>query len=345
MHDAKYKPIIIVGAGPGGLAVGAALRDAGIPASDLLILDKGEVGQAWLDYPAETHLLSESAEDFDHNMIANIPLKEVFPHIPHPSHVMYQRYLQEVVAQKELPIWTYTEIKKVTFDDEQNRFSLRTTDQRELECQWLIWAAGMFSTPSDDLESQKCYIHYAKVPDFESYPGKDLTVVGSGNGASGVVMALAKPGRFVRLLVPRTYDIPEPIDCLWKENMQFVKELELQGLVDIVPEFRVKTITKAKDGYLVTSTTDQEMVVPTKPIVCVGFEPTVGPLGEMVGCSLNGHDWALELTTEKEAKQQAGLFLAGTLGRREPEEAFIREFRNFGPIIAKAIKKRWEKQS
>jgi thioredoxin reductase len=337
MHDAEHHSIIIVGAGPGGLAVAAALLAEGLSPRKLMVLDKGEVGQAWLDYPAETHLLSESAETFDHNMIADIPFKDVFPHIPHPSHELYQKYLQEIVTQLKIQVTNYVEVKKVIFEEESKRFYLKTADQREFTADYVVWAAGMFSTPVDTVESEKCYVHYAKVPDFEKVRGKEITVVGSGNGASGVVMALAKPGRHIRLLVPHTYEIPQPIDCLWKENMEFVRRMENQGLVDIIENFRVASITKDGEEFLVRSTDGAEQRVPQKPILCIGFEPTIQPLGELIGCVTEGHDWALEIDKHNESKKQPGLFVAGTLGRHNSEQAFIREFRKFGPIIARKI--------
>ena len=94
--------VCVVGAGPGGLSVAAALIDQGLRTEELMILDRGDIGQAWLDYPPETHLLSESSPTKDDNMIADIPTSEVFSNIPHPSHVMYQKYLQYVADKKHL---------------------------------------------------------------------------------------------------------------------------------------------------------------------------------------------------------------------------------------------------
>src|SRR5258708_3522061 len=98
----EHHQIIIVGAGPGGIAVAASLKDAGL--DDVIILEKGTIGQAWLDYPAETHLLSESAASHDNNEIANVDTKDVFPNMPHPSHVIYQKYLAYVAKQKKIEV-------------------------------------------------------------------------------------------------------------------------------------------------------------------------------------------------------------------------------------------------
>ena len=342
-ENAPHYSVIIVGAGPGGLAVAASLKDSGI--DDLIVLDKGEIGQAWLDYPAETHLLSESSDQVDDNMIAEVPFGDIFPHIPHPSHVLYQKYLQKIVTAKGIKVITHRTVTKVVYDQSIQKFTIEacspgaTHNQPDAvyTCTYLVWAAGSFYTPNEEIEGEECFIHYARIQDYSQITDTDITVVGSANGASGVVMALAKPGRMVKLVAPHEYTIPEPIDCLWKENMAFIKQLEKDDLVDIIENFRVAKAEPYQDKYRLFSTDGKEMIVPTKPILCIGFLPSVDPIKSMVEIKTEGHDWLIDVDPDHQSRHQPNLYLAGMLGRKETDKGFIRHFRDFGPIIAKAI--------
>jgi putative flavoprotein involved in K+ transport len=336
----EHHQVIIVGAGPGGLSVAAALADQGI--KDLVVLEKGAVGQAWLDYPSDTRLLSETTEKTDDNMISDVSFAEVFPNIPHPSHVMYQKYLSEVALQKKIEVINFIEIDDVHYDQDNHTFWLRTPDSREFTCTYLVWAAGMFYTPNEDLDCEGCFVHYSKIPYFEGITDKEVTVVGSANGASGVVMQLAEPGRVVTLISSRPYEIQEPIDSLAKENMQFVKDLENQGLVKIIENFRAKKIYSQDGKYVLESETGETLTVPNRPIVCIGFLPSVEQVKDLVEFS-EDEDCFLALSEHNESLKQPNFFVAGTIGKHTNDQGFIKEFRKFGPVVAKTIRERIKK--
>lgn len=329
--------VIIVGAGPGGLSVAGALLDAGLKKEELLVLDKGAVGQAWLDYPADTRLLSESSPTKDDNEIAGVSTSEVFPNIPHPNHIMYQKYLDHVAKVRQIPVETDVTVEKVLFDEATQTFVIELRDERQLRAKHVVWAAGMYYTPNDEMNMEGCSIHYAKLPYIEDIDAKEVTVVGSANGASGVVMLLAQPGRKITLVVSREYLIPEPIDCLWKENMQFVKDMEKQGLVEIVENFRVKQIYKENDTYVLESEKGQKLTTPERPIICTGFLPNIAPIELLVNVSCEDRETQVELDDSHQSVRQPGLYLAGVIGRLAHDNGFIVSFREFGEPIAKSI--------
>ena len=328
---------IIVGAGPGGLVAAAALLEQGI--SQIQVLEKGKIGQAWLDYPAETHLLSGSDPGHDDNEIAGVKTAAVFPNIPHPSHIMYGKYLEFVARSKNIPVQEHVEISKIEWQPDQHLFILTDTHQQQWQAHSVVWAVGMYATPNQDLDCQQCSIHYAAIPDLDKSVGDDVFVIGSGNGASGVVMQLAKPGRKVTLIAPHEYTIPEPIDCLWKENMQFIQELQHQGLVKIIENFRVKSITHENGQFHIQGTDGQVITASEKPIVCTGFEPTIGPVTDLVQTFEENHHHYLKLDTFHQSLTKPGLFAAGVLGVQPGDEPNIKCFREFGKPIAQGIKK------
>jgi putative flavoprotein involved in K+ transport len=333
--DTIFHQVIIVGAGPGGLSVAADLKKAGI--TDVLMLEKGDVGQSWLDYPTDTHLLSESKPGDDDNMIAGVDTSAVFPNIPHPNHVLYQKYLAYVAKTIQVQVQGNTLVTKVHYDPASGHFFLTTRDEKTYEAQFLVWSGGMFSTPNDEMDCEGCYIHYAHLPYMEHITSPEITVVGSANGASGVIMQLARPGRVVTLVTSREYKVPQPIDCLWKEDMQFVMDLSKQGLVKIIENFRVKRIF-AKDGHYILESESEEKVESTKkPILCTGFSPNISPLGDLVAVNTEGRDKLIDLDDHHQSKKTPGLYVAGAIGRSKEEEATISKFRDYGKGIAEDI--------
>jgi putative flavoprotein involved in K+ transport len=333
----EHFPVIIVGAGPGGLSVAAALVDQGLSPEELLVIDRGDIGQAWLDYPEDTHLLSESSPTKDDNMIAGVSTSEVFPNIPHPSHVMYQKYLKHVADKKHVTVRPDTAVQEIIYDHASQVFRLQLRNEDVLTAQYVVWAAGMYSRPNENLDMDGCYIHYARMPYMDDITASEITVVGSANGASGVVMQLARPGRVLTLVTSREYKVPQPVDCLWKENMQFVKNLEMAGLVKIVEFFRVKRIYKDGEQYFLESEEGKKLTAKDKPIICTGFLPNIGAVQNLVSEFCVERETFLNLDDSHQSKDQPGLYLAGTIGRLEHDEGFIRNFREFAPKIAKDI--------
>lgn len=334
--------VVIIGAGPGGLAVAADLVDRGI---ECVVFERGEVGQSWLIYPSDTHLLSESTEregHHDENMISDIPTSEVFPNIPHPNHLMYQKYLQHVADVKKLPVQVGVEIKTVIFNPEMKKFLVTTTTNEEFLADFVVWAGGMYSTPDDDMDSSGAFIHYANMPYLDNVDETEVTVVGGANGASSVVLQVAKPDRKVNLVVSKPYTIPMPIDCLWKEQMAFIQQLEKQGLVKIIENFRVKRIYERAEEkkFVLESEQGEELVVPARPIICTGFLPNVGPVANLVDIKKSDHQELLEINEAHESQKTPGLYIAGTVGKLDHESGFIRHFRDFGKVIGDDIEKK-----
>ena len=153
-------------------------------------------------------------------------------------------------------------------------------------------------------------------------------------------MLLARPERVITLVTSREYTVPQPVDCLWKENMQFVKNLEMEGLVKIVEHFRVKRIYKDGELYHLESEDGQHLTAKDKPIICTGFLPNVGPVKDLVTEVCVEKETFLNLDEVHQSNDQPGLYLAGTIGRLEHDEGFIRNFREFAPEVAADIMKK-----
>jgi len=339
----EFHQVLLVGAGPGGIAIASDLIKTGL--KDVLILEKGVIGQSWQDYPPETRLLSESNAQNDENQVGGIPVSSVLPNIPHPSHAMYQRYLQTVVQKNQIPVVEHCTVSTVSLDPQTQEFILQSDDQKVFRSQFLIWAAGTYLTPNESLSDKSCFIHYSRIQDWKHITDPVVTVIGGANGATEVVLQLAAPGRKIRLLTTH-FDIPLPVDCLWKENRVLVKEFEKQGLVEIIEDFRVTSVHHDTTQFIIESETGKTLYSENRPIVCIGFLPSIGPIESLVASRMEGHDQLLDLTESHESTKQPRLFLAGTLGKLHAgEDGFIRHFSHYGGSIVAQIQSYLKKKA
>lgn len=333
VDSTKLYEVAVIGAGPGGLAVAASLNTAGI---ETLVIEAGSIGQSWADYPSECRMLSATTPSNDENGISTIPFWSVFPNIEHPSHRMYQRYLEKVAKHHHLTVRTQTKIDQIT--REAGRFLLHSADPTPIYARIVVWATGMYATPNESLDCEGCFIHYSRIQDWKHLEGDDLVVIGGANGATDVVIQLIKPDRHVTLLCPDQFEAPQPADCLWKENRQLVRDLEKQGLVDIVENWRVLRITHDDAEYRIQSTNGGLWKSACKPIVCIGFLPNIGPIRPLVDDAPDSTDHLLDLDEKHQSKKTPGLFVAGTIGKHHHAQGFIKEFRLFDTPITQAIR-------
>lgn len=103
---------VVVGAGPAGVAVGAALAELGV---DFLVVDRDGIGASFRAWPEETRLLTPS---FASNSFGQVDLNAVAPRTSpafslgreHPDGPAYADYLEGVVDLYEIPVETGVEV-------------------------------------------------------------------------------------------------------------------------------------------------------------------------------------------------------------------------------------------
>jgi indole-3-pyruvate monooxygenase len=94
LQDAGAMQVIIIGAGPAGLAVGACLRKAGIP---FLILEQSDqVAPAWRQHYDRLHLHTDKA----HSGLPFLPLPRQYPR--YPSRLQVIDYLEGYARQFQI---------------------------------------------------------------------------------------------------------------------------------------------------------------------------------------------------------------------------------------------------
>ena len=190
--------VAVVGAGPAGLGVARVLRDLGI--CDVWVLERGNIGQSFLNWPRDTQLLTPS---FPGNVFGITDLNAIsFDSSPgwslkseHPSGHEYAAYLDQ--AAKSFGLNVQCNIEVIGLEPEGDWFNLYT-DNGDLQANFVIWACGQFGTPSDGAITGAVHgRHYASVDKWSEMPGENAFVVGGYESGIDAAIGLARAGKSV----------------------------------------------------------------------------------------------------------------------------------------------------
>ena len=210
-QEADPLDLVIVGAGPCGLAAAVAAKESGL---SHVVIDRGCITESLTHYPYYMTFFS-TAERLE---IGGVPF--TIPE-PKPTRREALAYYRHVVAHHGLRVRQYVEVTEVvrgaadaeaddagpgTRESARSGFIVRTRarDGREdrLFARAVVIATGGFGEPNRlELEGgdpDGRVIHYYKDP----YPffGQDVMVVGGGNSAAEVALELFRNGVRVRMV-------------------------------------------------------------------------------------------------------------------------------------------------
>ncbi|MBU2664931.1 NAD(P)/FAD-dependent oxidoreductase [Actinoplanes bogorensis] len=182
--------VIVIGGGQGGIALGARLRQLGVPA---LVIDKNaRPGDQWRG--RYKSLCLHDPVWYDH-----------LPYLPFPPNwpVFAPKdkigdWLEMYTKVMEVPYWSSSTVRSAAFDQETNKWTV--TVERDGNAQTLTPAHVVFATgmsgkanypelPGQDVFRGEQH-HSSGHPGPEAYAGKKVVVVGSNNSAFDICGAL-----------------------------------------------------------------------------------------------------------------------------------------------------------
>jgi thioredoxin reductase (NADPH) len=185
--------LIVVGAGPCGIAVGAAAKKAGL---SCVLFDKGCVTSSLLNYPYYMTFFSTAVL----LEVGDVPF--TIPD-PKPSRREALTYYRRVVEHWDLDVRQYEEVVEVEGSEGDFTVKTRTADGTENvhAAAAVVVATGGFQTPNflgvpgEDLPKVRHYYH-------EPYPyyDQDVLVVGAGNSAVESALEMFRNGAHVTLV-------------------------------------------------------------------------------------------------------------------------------------------------
>ncbi len=193
--------VIVIGAGPAGLAVGACLKQEDIPC--VILEQNDQVGSAWHHHYDRLHLHTDKRN----SELPFIPYPKDYPR--YPSRTQLIEYLESYAQKFQLDIRFRQEVISARYDKDQ--WEVQTQDSF-YHATNLVIAAGcnhepiLPSWPGQD-SFKGTIIHSSQYKNGEPFKGKKVLVVGFGNSGGEIAIDLWEHGAQVSLAVRNAVNV------------------------------------------------------------------------------------------------------------------------------------------
>jgi thioredoxin reductase (NADPH) len=321
------EPVVIVGAGPTGIACAIELGNRGIPA---VCYDRGHILHSIYHFPEEMRWFSTR----DLLDIAGVPFG-----VPdaHPTRIETLAYYRAVAEKFGVRVVPRTEIVAIC-PVPAGGLEVSAVDPagpRRFAAPAAILASGFFDNPrrlgvpGEDLP----HVHRRFVSGYP-FHGRDVAVIGGKNSASEAALDLYRHGAHVSMIV-RGPAISDRVKYWIKPDLEnriragAIRALFDARVVEITPEL-VRVETPAGPGGIAA----------TAVFPLIGYEPDFA-LFERCGIRADGRERVPAHDPETLESNVPNLYLAGAiLGGSEIGQIFIENSRHHAAWIAAAIERR-----
>ncbi|MFD9701343.1 NAD(P)-binding domain-containing protein [Lentzea sp. NPDC059081] len=190
--------VVVIGGGQGGIALGARLRQLGVPA---LVLERDDrPGDSWRK--RYKSLCLHDPVWYDH--LPYLPFPENWPVFAPKDKIA--DWLEMYTRVMEVPYWTRAKVESATYDGAQWTVVVdRDGETVTLQPKQLVFATGMSGKanvprfPGAELFEGDQH-HSSKHPGPEAYAGRKAVVIGSNNSAHDICAALWEHGADVTMV-------------------------------------------------------------------------------------------------------------------------------------------------
>ncbi|MCV7359528.1 flavin-containing monooxygenase [Mycolicibacterium fluoranthenivorans] len=192
--------VVVVGGGQGGIALGARLRQLGVPA---IVIDKHErPGDQWRK--RYKSLCLHDPVWYDH--LPYLPFPQNWPVFAPKDKI--GDWLEFYTRVMEVPYWSKTSCVAATYNEADQRWTVevdRDGEKVTLHPAHLVLATGMSGKPNvPSFPGQDVFLgdqhHSSHHPGPDRYAGKRAVVIGSNNSAHDICKALFENGADVTMV-------------------------------------------------------------------------------------------------------------------------------------------------
>jgi thioredoxin reductase (NADPH) len=315
------KDVVIVGAGPSGLACGIAADRAGLACC---IIEQGSVADAIRRFPVNMTWFS-TPELLE---IGDVPF--VIPAV-RPTRVDTLNYYLRVARQFGLDILTHERVTDIR-RREGTGFTVSTALGKEIEGEHVVIATGYFDHPVHLGVPGEHLPHVAHSYDEPfRYAGKEIVVVGGRNSAVETALDLFRHESHVTLVHRGPSLSTGGKYWIQPDFENRVKAGQMRALFD-------STVRSIVPGKVSVEVAGEEQAIPADFVfVLVGYGPDSALL-RRVGVELEPTTFAPKASEGTFETNVPGLFVAGSVvAGKETNTIFVENGRLHGETIVKAI--------
>lgn len=322
-RDDDIRDLLVVGAGPTGIAIGAAAREAGL---DVLLLDRGPLVASLVDYPNDMMFFTSR----DKLEIADVPFAA--PN-EKPSRQQAIAYYQAVARRHELSVELHQEVTRI--EPREGGFAVdsrgRDGERRRLARNVAV-ATGYFTWP-DRLGVPGEDRPWVRSRYREPWPhfGEKVVLVGGGNSAAEVALELWRHGAEVTLVV-RDATLKPTVKYWVKPDVENrIAEGSIAALFDA-------TVERFDEREVVVRVGGETRRLPADACyVLIGYRPDAA-LYRDAGVTVEPDSLVPEFDEATCETNVPGLFVAGTIqAGSETHRIFIENSRDNGEKIVRRI--------
>ena len=318
------KDLIIIGAGPIGLACGIEAKKNNL---DYLIVDKGMLVNSIYNYPVNTTFFSTS----DKLEIGEIPF---ISHNVKPTRTEALEYYRRVCDSWNLNLDLYNEVLEI--EKKESLFILNTRNgikksKNIVICTGFYDIPYLLNIPGEELDK---VLHYYN----ESHPyyKMDIAIVGAGNSAVDVALDTYRKGANSVTMIIREKEIGGNIKYWVKPDI--VNRIE-SGEIKAFYESKILEIKE--NTILIKTPTGVEKINNDFVLAMTGYLPNYEILKKL-GVKINDDEFKTPLYNEETMETNInGVFLAGVIcGGLKTNKWFIENSRDHSQKILSTIIKR-----
>ena len=314
--------VIIIGAGPIGLAVAIELKKKGVESR---IIERGTLVNSIFHYPVNMTFFSTS----DKLEIGEIPF---ISHGPKPTRHEALEYYRRAAEHYQLKIHLYEDVIKVDGDD--GDFKVHT-DKNSYSAKKVILATGFYgqenrlNIPGEELSK---VTHYYDDP--HRYTWQNIVIVGGGNSAADAALETWRCQANVTLVV--RYPSLKPSIKYWVKPD--IDNRIKEGSINAYFESELTEIRKSEVDI---QTPDGLVTIPNDFVLAMtGYHPHFG-LMQKLGIQLTEDEKKVPVfDPESLETNRRGLYVAGVVcGGMDTSSLFIENTRVHANQIAEHIEK------
>jgi thioredoxin reductase len=337
----KTLDALVIGAGPAG--IGTALALAAVEDLTFGVLDRGRIGQTFLDWPAEQTFLTPS---FTGNGFGATDLNAIHPEtspafslgVDYPTGPQYARYLRNVAKHFRVPVLDGIEVSEVArheegFEAQHARGSVLARS--------IVWAGGEFHQPLEPRVSGGGLADRSR--SAQAWEPRRGRVVVIGGYESGIDIACHHVEQGAQVTV---VDGATPWDAGSGSDPSFRlaprSRIRLSAALDsgrlTLVGAHATGIKLDGDEWLVSLGNGRKLRADSRPIAATGYGPGLGPVSHLFARREDG--WP-ELDEDDQSTLAPGLFLSGPAIRHGGLKfCFVYKFRQRFAHIARIIGER-----